>query len=67
MVSHVFANGDYLIIEQNTQGMSGYQIGKPNTWDYQYVTKSSGERMGYHFWYPGDAGFTVNPNAKTLG
>lgn len=67
MVSHVFANGDYLIIEQNTQGMSGFQIGKPNTWNYQYVTKSSGETMGYHFFYPGDAGFTVNPNAKTMG
>ena len=67
IVSHVFANGDYLIVEQNVAGMSGYQIGKPNTWNYQYVPKANGESQGYHFWYPGDAGFTVNPAAKTLG
>lgn len=67
IVSHVFANGDYLIVEQNVAGMSGYQIGKPNTWSYQYVPKANGERQGYHFWYPGDAGFTVNPAVKTMG
>lgn len=66
IVSHVFENGDYLIIEQNVAGKSGFQISKPNTWSYEYVPKSNGEATGYNFWYPGDNGFTVNPDAKTL-
>lgn len=66
MVSHVFENGDILIIEQNVEGYSGFTGGGANTWSYQYVPVSVQKSQDYTFYYPGDNGFTVNPDAKTL-
>lgn len=39
IVEHVFANGDILIIEQNTAPYSGDAAGKPNTWNWRKITK----------------------------
>jgi len=38
IVSHVFENGDILIIEQNMTNVSGDNIGAPNTWSYRIAT-----------------------------
>lgn len=67
IVSHVFENGDVLIIEQNGD-KSGMGAGKPNTWNYRLIAKadlSTQCNMGYA--YLGDAGYTMNPNVKSMG
>lgn len=67
IVSHVFENGDILIIEQNTP-KSGSSIGKPNTWDYRLIAKADvGTQCNAGFFYAGDVGYTANPDAKTMG
>lgn len=38
VVDHVFANGDILIIEQNTS-LSGDTAGMPDTWNWRKITK----------------------------
>lgn len=38
VVDHVFANGDILIIEQNTS-LSGHNAGMPDTWNWRKITK----------------------------
>lgn len=40
IVEHVFANGDILVIEQNTAPYSGDSAGKPNTWNWRKITKA---------------------------
>lgn len=40
IVEHVFANGDMLVIEQNTAPFSGDAAGKPNTWNWRKVSKA---------------------------
>lgn len=68
IVSHVFENGDVLIIEQNISGYSGYNNGTPNTWNYRLVASSSvSSQFNVGFAYLGDAGYQINPNLKTLG
>lgn len=67
MVSHVFENGDVLIIEQNIDKKSGMSGGMPNTWNYRLIDKASiKSQMSVGFCYPGDFGYTVNKNAKTI-
>lgn len=39
IVEHVFANGDILIIEQNTS-LSGDTAGMPDTWNWRKITKA---------------------------
>lgn len=68
MVSHVFENGDILIIEENVAGYSGYSIGQPNTWNYRLMSPAAAKvQADAGYWYPGDNGFTVNPDVKTMG
>ncbi|MFS1664107.1 phage tail tip lysozyme [Streptococcus sp. zg-JUN1979] len=65
VVSHVFENGDYLIVEQNFGSYSGDDGGfGAYTWNYRYVTADSD---GYTFYSPSQAGYSVVDNAKTLG
>lgn len=64
IVSHVFANGDILIIEQNVQGYSGEGNGETRNWNYQVVGKEKLKMDNYEFYYPD--GWTVNPDAKTV-
>lgn len=67
VVSHVFENGDILIIEQNTP-KSGNSIGKPNTWNYRIITKASfGTECGNGFVSPADAGYKLVGNVKSVG
>ena len=68
IISHVFENGDVLLIEQNITNYSGMYGGMPNTWDYRLVSKSSfGSEFNKGFIYMGDAGYKMSANVKTLG
>lgn len=66
IISHVFENGDILIVEQNVLGYSGDSIGQKYTWSYHLVP--NGGYAGWSFYYPGDVdGANMNKNVKTLG
>lgn len=66
IVSHVFENGDILIIEQNTK-LSGNTAKAPNTWNYRLISKSSlGTEAGNGFVSPATAGYSINPNARSM-
>jgi lysophospholipase L1-like esterase len=68
VVSHVFENGDVLIVEQNISKYSGASNGTPNTWDYRLISKASyGSEFDGGFIYLGDAGYKMSANVKTLG
>ena len=68
VVSHVFENGDVLIVEQNISKYSGSSNGTPNTWDYRLISKASyGSEFDTGFVYLGDAGYKMSANVKTLG
>ena len=68
IISHVFENGDVLLVEQNIPNYSGYSNGQPNTWDYRLVSKASfGSEFDSGFAYLGDAGYKMSENVKTLG
>lgn len=68
IVSHVFENGDVLIVEQNISKYSGASNGTPNTWDYRLISKASyGSEFDSGFVYLGDAGYKMSANVKTLG
>lgn len=68
IVSHVFENGDVLIVEQNISKYSGASNGTPNTWDYRLISKASyGSEFDTGFVYLGDAGYKMSANVKTLG
>lgn len=65
VVSHVFENGDYLVIEQNFGSYSGEDGGfGAYTWNYRYVTADS---YGYTFYSPSQAGYRIVDSAKTVG
>lgn len=66
VVSHVFADGSILIIEQNVTGMSGQGNGTTFTWNYRIVTKKGLEADNYVFYDPSEQGYTVNPDATSL-
>lgn len=66
VVSHVFDDGSILIVEQNCKNLSGEATGQRFTWDYRIITKDTLESDAYEFYNPGDNGFTVNPNAKSM-
>lgn len=52
IVSHVFENGDILIVEQNVTGYSGiWGIGQVNTWSWRTVSVE-GYSSGWTFAYP---------------
>lgn len=66
IVSHVFANGDILIVEQNYLYMSGASApGEVNTYDYRYVTKAGQAKDNYEFYDPSAVGFKSNKDAKS--
>lgn len=68
VVSHVFENGDVLVVEQNIPKYSGASNGQPNTWDYRLISKASyGSEFDSGFAYLGDAGYKMVSNVKTLG
>lgn len=65
IVSHVFENGDILIVEQNVTGYSGQGNGESYSWNYSYHTKS--ELKGYTFTNPSEKGYKINSSAKSVG
>ena len=66
MVSHVFKNGDILIIEQNYTGYSGQSApGEYCTYNYRYVSKSGMEKDAFELYDPSAVGFTSNKDAKS--
>lgn len=64
VVSHVFENGDMLVIEQNFTGYSGQLApGETCNWNWRLIPESSIEYAQMEFYAPLDEGFEpVNPN-----
>lgn len=52
IVSHVFENGDILIIEQNLSGLSGEGNGTNCTWNYRLIKKSTYTNDHFTFFTP---------------
>lgn len=65
VVSHVFENGDTLIVEQNFLGYSGDFSNLPKTWNYRYVPKSQIESENWRYYSPKKAGYKIVSNAKS--
>lgn len=65
VVSHVFADGSVLLVEQNIRGYSGDENGTPRTWSYRMLSKSAASEEVYY--YPGDVGAKHNDSLKTVG
>ena len=65
VVSHVFSNGDALIIEQNFAGKSGEQNGENCTWNYRYCTKSFLKAHSYSFFDPSSKGYKFVSGIKS--
>lgn len=55
IVSHVFSNGDILVVEQNIRGVSGEANGQSYSWSYRVIKKSSYEADGWSFFKPSGA------------
>lgn len=54
IVSHVFADGSILIIEQNTPLSGSDYFGVPNTWNYRIVSPTTQKSDNFVFAYPDD-------------
>lgn len=68
VVSHVFENGDILIVEQNYSSLSGDNGGFGQySWNYRYVTTIELGKDGYSFYNPSKAGYKLSDKAKTVG
>lgn len=67
IVSHVFENGDILILEQNMDGYSGWQNGQVCNWNWRVQSKAGYESFDSMFYTPTNEGFSVSDKAKTLG
>lgn len=66
VVSHVFANGDFLIVEQNFTGYSGqFAPGEVYSWNYRYVTKAQIKAESWHFYDPSQLGYEIVSDAKS--
>lgn len=68
IVSHVFKNGDVLIVEQNVNPLtsgrgSGDEAGRPMTWNYRLVSKSDAATQTYAT-MDGEKGWKVNEKLK---
>ncbi|WP_270990377.1 phage tail tip lysozyme [Streptococcus agalactiae] len=66
VVSHVFSNGDILVVEQNYSSLSGENgdFGK-YTWSYRYVPTSQYQN-GWSFYSPSKAGYGIVSNASSV-
>ncbi|MFS6325067.1 phage tail tip lysozyme [Streptococcus agalactiae] len=67
LVSHVFGNGDMLLVEQNFSPLSGSDgAGTPFTWNYRYVSKADFNKLGFTFYDPSQSGYKIVSEAKAL-
>ena len=64
IVSHVFENGDILVVEQNVKGYSGDQVGQQRSWSYRYITAS--HYSSWKFYDPEEVGYKIKDSAKAL-
>ncbi|HEO0318545.1 TPA: CHAP domain-containing protein [Streptococcus agalactiae] len=68
VVSHVFENGDMLIVEQNYSTYSGDNRGfGPYSWNYRYVSTLELKKEHYSFYNPSKAGYKLSDKVKTVG
>ncbi|MSU87122.1 CHAP domain-containing protein [Streptococcus dysgalactiae subsp. dysgalactiae] len=68
VVSHVFANGDILIVEQNFSSYSGDNGGFGQySWNYRYVTTKEFSKENYSFYNPSDVGYKLSDQVKMVG
>lgn len=66
VVSHVFENGDILVVEQNYADLSGENGGFGKyTWNYRYVPTSQ-YASGWSFYDPSNAGYSIVSNASSV-
>ena len=66
IVSHVFDNGDFLVIETNMGGYSGDAIGAPYTYSYRYISRQKAIDGSFTFYDPSKVGFKLVPGIKSL-
>ncbi|MBE6163734.1 MAG: CHAP domain-containing protein [Streptococcus gallolyticus] len=67
VVSHVFANGDILVVEQNYADLSGENGGFGKyTWSYRYVPTSQ-YASGWSFYDPSNAGYSIASEVSSVG
>ena len=66
LVSHVFANGDLLLVEQNFNPLSGAQVGMSYSWNYRYVAKADIGSHGLSYYDPSANGYKISDKAKAL-
>lgn len=70
VVSHVFENGDILIVEQNVAGFSGDGNHETRTWSYRYITKDhytgNGKYSAWKFYDPEKRGYKLSGDAKAM-
>ena len=75
VVSHVFENGDMLVIEQNIKGVSGAWRTQANPgilginefeWSYRYIKKGELSADGYTFTSPESKGYKISSKAKSV-
>lgn len=68
VVSHVFENGDILIVEQNYASYSGDDGGFGKySWNYRYVTTAELKNEGYTFYNPAKLGYQIMKSVGTVG
>lgn len=66
VVSHVFENGDILIVEQNYSTLSGVSKGFGTySWNYRYSTKGE-YSAGWSFYDPSRVGYKIVSKARSL-
>lgn len=66
IVSHVFSNGDILIVEQNVRGFSGDDNGEKCTWNYRIIKQAKYTAQKTQFYTAKTDGFEPSKNLKTL-
>ncbi|MGT2888366.1 phage tail tip lysozyme [Streptococcus didelphis] len=68
VVSHVFENGDILIVEQNFSTYSGDNGGFGQySWNYRYVTTIELAKENYTFYNPSKVGYQLSKTIGTVG
>ena len=66
VVSHIFSNGDMLVVEQNYSDLSGESAGFGKyTWSYRYVPASQ-YALGWTFYTPSQVGYRIVSSASSV-
>lgn len=66
VVSHVFDNGDFLVIEQNVGRLSGMSAGQKNTFNYRIIAQKNIAEGSYTFYDPSTVGYQFVEGIKSL-